>query len=69
MDPRGIQPGTAIVTWLKRAEKVTKPAANSGSISEFLGAGGDEAAGAARESAERHPCNINRGASIRSDGA
>lgn len=38
MDPRGIQPGTAIVTWLKRVEKPTSPDATVVYYRDFWGA-------------------------------
>lgn len=38
MDPRGIQPGTAIVTWIKRAGASTTPAATEVRYRDFWGA-------------------------------
>lgn len=37
MDPRGIQPGTAITTWLKRIGKVTAPSATEVRYRDFWG--------------------------------
>ena len=37
MDPRGIQPGTAIVTWVKRAGVRTKPADTAVLYRDFWG--------------------------------
>jgi N-6 DNA Methylase len=37
MDPRGIQPGTAIVTWIKRAAPRTKPAETAVLYRDFWG--------------------------------
>lgn len=37
MDPRGIQPGTAIVTWIKRADSPSAPAATKVRYRDFWG--------------------------------
>jgi hypothetical protein len=37
MDPRGIQPGTAIVTWLKRPAKATPPTSTMAWYRDFWG--------------------------------
>ena len=69
MDPRGIQPGTAIVMWVKRTGARTKPADTAVLYPLLLGSGGPQATTVARQLADRIASQGVCGSCLRSSQA